>query len=108
MKPSKFTFQSLAGNPWLVRVVSEGETYGLSNCLKHTGGEPLVEFYDARYPHNFDSEGPLGQFVSRYYLSTLRDHSPANGLNLYGGEPSWSLAATDMAKVLRFLDQVQS
>lgn len=60
--------------------VDQGDRYGLEGCLVHTGREPLIEFYDSRFPFT-----PNGQFISRYYLSTLREHKATEGLNLHGG-----------------------
>src|SRR5690606_39865054 len=47
-----------------------GDSYGLNGCLIHEENDPMIEFYDTRYHLSNDWEG-LGQFVSRYYLSTL-------------------------------------
>ena len=62
--------------------------------------EPVVEFYDKRYPMH----GKPGQFISRYYVSTLRedhfDGAPARGLNLHGGVPEWTIQPEDYAPVL--------
>lgn len=72
---------------WAVRVVRKGEYYGLRNCLVHETGEPLVEFYDTRYPFS-----NLGQFVSRYNLSTLvGTHPYGHGLCLNSGVPDWTI-----------------
>jgi hypothetical protein len=80
-----------------VRVVSKGDRYGLDFCLTHNKDEPLVEFYDARYPHT-----EFGQFVSRYNFSTIWERDDA-GLCLDGGEPEWSICADDMAAVRAWL-----
>ena len=34
--------------PWTVRVVREGDSYGLNMMLVHDG-KPMVEFYDTKY-----------------------------------------------------------
>jgi hypothetical protein len=60
--------------------------------------EDLLEFYDGRYPHT-----PDGQFISRYYLSTLRkDHELINmrGLDLWGGIDDWKIDARTVKLVL--------
>jgi len=58
---------------------------------------PLVEFYDTRYPATDD-----GQFTGgRYYLDTLLDGKA--GLNLAGDVPAWTLDATAMTVVRRWL-----
>lgn len=88
-----------------VRVVTKGEKYGLNFCLTHNGDKPLVEFYDARYPHT-----EFGQFVSRYYVSTILGTdgygSAEGGLSLDGGVPEWTVSAYDMETVRSFLEGV--
>ena len=80
-----------------VRIVRRGDGYGLNLCLTHNQAEPLVEFYDARYPHT-----EFGQFVSRYYVSTILEGAN-RGLCLDGAEPEWSISAGDMAVVRAWL-----
>ena len=88
-----------------VRVVSKGDKYGLNFCLTHNEDKPLVEFYDARYPHT-----EFGQFVSRYYVETILGNdgygSKEGGLSLHGGIPEWTVSAEDMATVRTFLQEV--
>ena len=88
-----------------VRVVNKGEKYGCDFCLTHDGDKPLVEFYDARYPHT-----EFGQFVSRYYVETILGddgYGPKDGgLSLYGGIPEWTVSAKDMDTVRNFLKEV--
>ncbi len=71
--------------PFRIRVVMSGESYGRDDCLTHEGSEPLVEFFDKRFPHT-----PNGQFVSRYYLETVVKIS--DGLNLDGGVDAWKVS----------------
>jgi hypothetical protein len=82
-----------------VRIVQTGDRYGLNFCLTHDKKDPLVEFYDARYPHT-----EFGQFVSRYYVSTILE-GQNRGLCLDGGEPEWSICASDMALVRKFIQE---
>lgn len=82
-----------------IRLVRQGQKYGRNDCLTHEHPESLVEFYDSRWP----KFGPLGQFVARYYLSTLMDVK--GGLNLYGGVPDWQIGATAMAQVQAWLTE---
>lgn len=97
-----FSFTAAHGVPFTVRVVLLGDRYGLNNCLTHEKEEdPLVEFYDARYPHT-----EHGQFVSRYYASTLcegRSRLERVGLCLDGGIPAWSVDSFSMRRVFDFL-----
>ena len=93
--------QGNATNPaYCVRIVCEGDRYGLDNCLRHSGN-PMVEFYDTRY-----SFTPYGQFVSRYYVDTLKHDRNALerwGLDLDGGVPDWKVSPDAMREVFHFL-----
>ena len=81
-----------------VRFVNKGDTYGRDFCLTHDKDEPLIEFYDARYPHT-----EFGQFVSSYYVETLRGHT--GGLILDGGIPEWTVSASGMKQVQNLIEQ---
>jgi hypothetical protein len=87
--------------PYSVRIVFKGERYGLNEVLIHDRKEPLVEFYDARYAHT-----QYGQFVSRYYVSSVLGHPGNYGLSLYGGVPDWTLSAETMQAVKVWLRSV--
>ena len=91
-----------------VRVVNQGDKYGRNLCLTHSKPEPMVEFYDSRYPHT-----EFGQFVSRYYVATILGEdgygSGQGGLCLDGGNADvWSVSAEDMDTVRAFLKSVAS
>jgi len=96
----RFTAEN--GVPFAVRIVRQGAPFGRGFCLVNEDEEPLVEFYDNRSLETFDPG--LGQFVSRYYLSTLlaRQHDE-HGLCLDGGEPSWAVDAASMKKIRSWL-----
>lgn len=81
---------------WAVRIVEQGDKYGLKDRLTHEGEEPLVEFYDTRYEHT-----DLGQFVSRYFIDTLADGE--GGLNLDGCEPEWTIHRPCMHRIRDWL-----
>ena len=83
----------LAGDRWLVRVVKRDDRYGLNDCLVHDEDDPLVEFYDAEYRGSGEGRefGPRGQFVARYYWSTLCKRPRGLGLDLLSYEPKWKL-----------------
>ncbi len=88
------------GREFYIRVVMLGDRYGLNDCLTHPDRptalkEPMIEFYDRTYLEKF---APRGQFVSRYYASTLAERG-RGGLCLDGGEPAWSVDAAAMAPV---------
>ena len=99
---------------WNVRIVENGDAYGKDMCLTHDEADPLVEFYDADASFN---DGPkdmgmkLGQFVSRYYMSTLMDDGDpigdGHGFCLDGGVPKWVIEGAAMKRVARFLNRYQ-
>lgn len=89
---------------WNVRIVNTGDNYGRAMCLTNDKA-PMVEFYDVRYPHT-----QYGQFVSRYYISTIlsqdsRGGEYSNGLCLDGRVAAWHVSAEDMAQVVTFLKE---
>jgi hypothetical protein len=84
---------------WSVRVVQKAELYGREDCLTYEKEEPLVEFYDTRYPHT-----NLGQFVSRYSLSTMIETHPYwTGLCLYDGVPDWTISDACFGRIQDWL-----
>lgn len=85
---------------FFVRIVSMGEKYGRGDCLTHEQQDPLIEFYDSRFMDKF---GPRGQFVSRYYCSTIMESDYPTGLSLDGGVPAWGLSADSMLQVKDFI-----
>lgn len=113
-----------------VRVVFRGDGYGLFRCADggvgragsdgkhacvHDKDEPMVEFYDSRHPHDPVEFGVdnarRGQFVSRYYLSTLLadaagrpDH--IGGIALDGGVPAWTLDKASFQLALAYAQGV--
>lgn len=94
------------GIPFHTRFVDKGDKYGRDRCLTHDKDEPLIEFYDARFVKGFES---LGQFVSRYYLTTLlsREYGDARtGLCLYGGVADWYIDKEGMTEVFEWLDWI--
>lgn len=123
-----FEFDNGHGRPMIARLLSPGDPYGRDGCLtwgadlgtgiqdpvskaefqEEFGKKPGVEFYDAT--HKADPRfGPLGQFVSRYYLNTLvddRDVLTQRGLCLDGGVPEWGIQGEAFAKVLAWAESV--
>lgn len=102
-----------SGIKWCARLVCQGDNYGLNHCLEHDEADPLVEFYDmdsgaaqkmraSDDPRTRYEGEEYGQFVSRYYLSTLNETSWANssGLNLDGGVPRWGVSGGLMEQVM--------
>lgn len=90
------------GIPFNVRLIKQGEKWGIDRCVTHDKIDPLVEFYDARYTKITS----LGQFISSYYLSTLIiTKSCREGLNLHGGEPDWYIDKQGMTEVFEWLEK---
>ena len=87
------------GHEFFIRVIMRGDRYGLKGCLVHDQADPMVEFYDYKYA-NLKTFGPRGQFVARYYASTLAAHPAGRGLCLHGGVPNWQVDAAALAPVL--------
>ncbi len=83
---------------WTVRIVRNGQSYGATNSLVHNQEDPLVEFYDTRYDHT-----PDGQFVSRYYKSTLMANN-RDGLCLQGGVPDWQIDGDALKNIKEWLN----
>lgn len=96
---------TIQGNPYVdftVRLVKKGMGYGINFALVHGKDDPLVELYDQRYQHTVH-----GQFVGRYYLSTLRARPANTGLLLDGGNPEfWCIDAAGMEAVNTWLNEV--
>jgi len=97
------------GVPMFARLVEAGERYGKDGCLVYDGdgafpvNGPLVEFYDERY--DFEKWlGRPGQFISRYYLSTLGESEPhlTRGLCLDGGVDDWAISGTVLQAVVEW------
>jgi len=119
---SAIRIQNDAGRFFTVKIVRNGDTYGLNHCLTHDSDDALIEFYDATYADDdsydnevvraridvmpsYDSEG---QFVVRYYASTLLGEGmlafdDKRGLSLHGGVDVWQIDAAGMAVVKAFI-----
>jgi hypothetical protein len=101
------TVRNANGIAFNVRLVRKGDGYGRNLCLTHEKDDPLVEFYDARYLFSGEAGAEFGQFVSRYYLSTLqacRMDRRAHGLCLEGGVPDWTVDSGAMQVAYALLD----
>ena len=94
---------------FIVRVIAQGDGYGVDDYLTHEKSDVMVEFYDAE--HKFDKSevkdsSPMGQYVmvSRYYLSTIsRDRT--TGINLHGRHPEWNVSLENVQDVIKFAKQ---
>jgi hypothetical protein len=95
------------GRAFNVRFVRKGERYGLDDCLVHDERDPLVEFWDATYENNPDFTRGLGQFTSRYYLSTLKKCRGGNGIGLCGHVPVWTVTGKNVDDVLAAINAIE-
>lgn len=99
-----------------VRLVRPGDKYGLDRCLTNPkGAEALVEFYDATYVDDPRFDLGLGQFVSRYSLTSILDPRIDRqyvgldmdrvrvGLDLDGGVAEWKVDGAAMNVVYDWL-----
>ena len=85
------------GVPFRAVFVPADAAYPNHPAAKRLSDQPLIEFYDRRYPHTQD-----GQFVgARYYVSTIRNGDA--GLILDGGIPNWQIDADTMRLVRTWL-----
>lgn len=75
-----------AGLAFHAYVVEQGEPLRYGKEAKRR----TVEIYDARHDMS-GHPGREGQFVADYYAETLLEVTRGRGLNLYGGEPTWTL-----------------
>ena len=99
MSANRITVTNENGMTFNVQIVLEGESYGLEGSL--TAKADLIEFYDARYEG--EVFGEMGQFVSRYYVETIREHGRGVGLDLDGGVADWTVDAEAMDEVIDFV-----
>jgi len=104
MTLAKQIFTDKNNRSYTVRIVPQGGKYGRNFCLTHDKAEPMIEFYDVRYAHDHDVDGTvLGQFVSRYYLTTLLGAAIGNrGIQLNGGIPEWNIAANAITAIAQW------
>ena len=88
------------GRTFTVRIIHEGDRYGLNDCLTHDESEPTIEFFDKTYIEGFT---PLGQFVTRYNVEDLDDGwTRLLGLDLDGGVDGWHVSAQNVADAIAF------
>lgn len=78
-----------------VRIVARGDGYGVNDSVVHDHDDPLVEFYDSKADAR--KFGKRGQFVSRYYITTLLTDLP-RGLLL---DSEWNNISTKGVRELQ-------
>lgn len=95
---STFRFENKSTNKsWLVRIVKQGDRYGLNDCLIHDKSASMVEFYDTSKKE---------QFVQRYYVETILGIGGGVGLMLDGGCSAWNLDGESVDSVKEWLKSI--
>lgn len=111
MTENTYDFTGASGALFCARMVKKGQGYGRWDgekwALSHPDDRPMVEFYDRRTkgrPH----ASPDGQFISRYYLETLKSslQEGSSGLLLDTGSPKWQVTRSELWSALRALESV--
>jgi hypothetical protein len=97
-----------------VRIIREGDRYGMWDCLMNDSSNKffnendpvMVEFWDAGQDPDVFQDGC--QFTGgRYGLHSLLENSDKGyGLNLYGGEPRWSIDGKAMKTIYEWLEPI--
>ena len=98
-KNSVTTVTNDDGIEFNVRIVKKGEPYGRNDSL--TAKHDMVEFYDSRYPDPSMSGGGYGQFVSSYYIDTIKNCQ--TGINLNGGVDAWHVSKGNIDEIKAFI-----
>ena len=99
----EITVTNRSDRPFRVVIVQKCDRYGRNNCLVHDKDDALVEFWDMS---NTDLHGEDGQFVSRYYLSTLKKRDQSRGLCLDGGVACWHVTAQNVQDAIALADRL--
>lgn len=88
-----------------VRVIRNGDAYGLDDCLLWDKDEPGIEFYLLADRHGRIYPG-RGWFVSRYYYTTLKFRQGSQeGLCLDGGNyETCTLSGEEFAQAMEIVD----
>ncbi|MBM4574852.1 hypothetical protein GS896_27730 [Rhodococcus hoagii] len=92
-----FVITTCQGRAFTIRTVRHGDGYGVDDAIAHDSTDPLLEFYDRSHTGTF---GPRGQFVCRYYVSSLAHHADGAALSLDAGIPAWFIDAATLTTVL--------
>lgn len=94
------------GRRFGIRIVRPGDGYGVDDKVISEYNESMIEFYDYTYASDdtFNSSfGERGQFVSRYFVSTLLERPVGGGLDLMGYEPVWKVDEIVMQQVFQLI-----
>ena len=101
--------------PFIVKISEPGDPYQLPASASGTSGgsyitlDPVIDFYDARYPHTQLTDKLAGQLTGgSYYVATLTKDKKSlmeGGLDLNGGEEDWSIDGNTMKQVFAFIEE---
>lgn len=90
------------GDKFNVRLVEQGDYYGLNDAVKHDNSKPMVIFYDDDGTRTFSE---YGQQVSSYYLETLEEwyieEEGGHYLSLDMGVPKWTVTKENIGEVVK-------
>ena len=79
-----------------IKLIQKGDNYGLDNCLTHFDVDPMIEFWDVK----------TDQFISRYFLSTLKENQyDGCGITLCGDIPEWSVSYENKKDAIIFAEE---
>jgi len=108
------TVLSVTGRTIEAKILRPGDAYGLNDCMKwgHDCGKGICDpIFRKKYQEEngqklgiefTDTTNGQRNFTGgRYYLETILK-TQGLGLDLNGGEPAWTIPATEMEKVLAF------
>jgi len=87
---------------WTVKVLPAVDGYRKTGYAD-LDADSVVQFYDNS--QSKEAFGPLGQFVSSYYLRNTLFERPyeGGGLDLCGYEPAWKVSADEYALIRKYL-----
>jgi hypothetical protein len=89
-----------SGRSFNVRLVRTGDKFGRNDCLTYDKQGSMIEFYDTKHAGSLNW-GERGQFVARYYLTTLAERiHPSAGLVLNGGVSCWHITGEEVQRSL--------
>lgn len=93
------------GRVFNVVLVPIGGAYGRNALFLNEGREAMVEFYDAAVENDERFDKGRGQFITRYYLSTLTGReNNLQGLDLCGHVPEWKLTGQNVSEALAAIE----
>lgn len=101
MKSNLYFIENADGRQFAIKLLEKGDPYGLRSCLVWTDFEHGVEFYDVMYAGSGFDE--VGQFVARYFVSTVLEHE--GGLSLCGDIPEWHIDDCNVQKIQKWISE---